>query len=132
MTITFNDKSGQNTAFSGQYPTGVINWGTNKWWIASPWQKLTTKSISFNGGGLKSAPFTFISPKTLVKLDLYNGGSTAATTTLSCVGNPNKTFTIASKQLLTAQDTGWTTPCTTVTVSSSNGWDTNYDNLVIR
>jgi hypothetical protein len=27
--------------------------------------------------------------------------------------------------------TNWTAPCATVTVSSTNGWDTNFDNLVV-
>ena len=27
--------------------------------------------------------------------------------------------------------TGWQSPCSVVTVGSSNGWDTNFDNLVV-
>jgi hypothetical protein len=27
--------------------------------------------------------------------------------------------------------TGWTGACTTVTVATTNGWDTNFDNFVI-
>jgi hypothetical protein len=27
--------------------------------------------------------------------------------------------------------TTWTTPCTSVAISSTNGWNTNFDNLVV-
>jgi hypothetical protein len=28
--------------------------------------------------------------------------------------------------------TGWTVPCTTVTLGSTNGWDTNFDDFVVQ
>ena len=43
-TVTFDDRSGQNQVLSGQYPTGVIDWGTNKWFHSGPWGAFTTKS----------------------------------------------------------------------------------------
>lgn len=131
-TITFNDKSGQNTAFNGQYPSGVINWGSGSWYLSGPWQKFTSKSISFNGGTLKSAGFSFYTPKVLTKIDIYNGGSATATVTFSCQGNPDKSVMVASKQMLAGVSTAWTTACSSITVNSSNGWDTNFDNLVIK
>ena len=39
------------------------------------------------------------------------------------------TFTVNAGQLATLA-TGWTGTCPTVTVTSSNGWHTNFDNLV--
>jgi hypothetical protein len=35
---------------------------------------------------------------------------------------------VAAGQVATVT-TGWTGTCTTVTVGSSNGWDTNFDDL---
>jgi hypothetical protein len=114
--------------FNGQYPTGVINWGTNVWWLSSPWGGFTTNSISFNGGGMTSGAFTFMTPKWLVSLKAFNGGTVASTITLSCAGNATKTVSVPVNQLTTIT-TDWTASCTTVTIGSTNGWDTNFDDL---
>ncbi|MGH2367618.1 MAG: DUF4082 domain-containing protein, partial [Chloroflexota bacterium] len=108
-----------------------IDWGTNTWWHAKPWGKLTTKSVSHNGkAGVKSGSFTLVKPRRLISLQAYNGGGSASTITLSCAGQPTKQATVAAGQLATIS-TGWTGTCSTVTISSSNGWDTNFDNLVL-
>jgi len=129
-TINFNALTAVQAPLNGQYPTGVINWGTNVWWLSSPWLQFTTNSISFNGGGPTSGSFTFVTPKRLISLKAFNGGTAASTITLSCSGNPTKTLSIAPNQLVTIA-TGWTATCTTVTIGSSNGWNTNFDDLVI-
>jgi hypothetical protein len=54
--------------------------------------------------------------------------SVASTVTLSCSGNATRTVSVAANQLLTI-NTAWTISCSTVTVGSSNGWDTNFDDL---
>jgi hypothetical protein len=66
----------------------------------------------------------------LLSVDAYNGG-VATTVTFACVGNPTRTQDLYAGQLLTIA-TEWAMPCTTVTVGSSNGWDTNFDNLTYR
>ena len=50
-TITFDDTVGQDRVLNGQYPNGVIDWGTNAWYLSAPWRQFTTKSIGFNGPG---------------------------------------------------------------------------------
>lgn len=130
QTITFDDKAGQDQVLSGEYPTGVINWGSNNWWHSAPWHLFTTKSVTFNGSGINLASFTFIAPKKLIKLDAYNGGI-QTTLKMQCTGNPDKSVTISSNQLTTIT-TDWSNTCTTVTFSSTNGWDTNFDNLTIQ
>lgn len=129
-TITFDDRVGQDQVLSGQYPAGVIDWGTSSWWHSAPWGKFTTKSISFNGAGVTTGSFSFVSSRRLAQLDAYNGGTGATTVTVSCTGKPSKQVTLAAGQLSTIT-TGWTGTCTTVTITSTNGWDTNFDNLVI-
>jgi hypothetical protein len=130
QTVTFDDKAGQNQALNGQYPTGVIDWGTNTWYHSGPWGPFTTKSVSFNGGGVTSRTFTFLTtPRRLVSVRVFNGGGGSTTVTLSCSGQTTKTQSVAAGQVVTI-DTGWTGTCTTVTVGSSNGWDTNFDDLV--
>jgi hypothetical protein len=130
-TVTFDDKAGQNQALNGQYPANAIDWGSNNWYHSGPYERLTTKSVSFNGGGSTSKSFRLVTPRKLVRLQAYNGGDTTTTVTLACAGQPTRTTAISAGQLVTIT-TNWTGTCSTVTVSSSNGWDTNFDNIVLQ
>src|SRR5205807_1104411 len=38
-TVAFDDLANPNRFLNGQYPTGEIDWGTNQWWLSSPWGK---------------------------------------------------------------------------------------------
>jgi hypothetical protein len=106
----------------------AIDWGTNAWYLSAPGSRFTTNSIGFNGPSPRSASFTFINPRRL-RVDAYNGGARTSTITVSCAGQPTVTYTLATRQLQTLV-TNWSGPCTSITLSSSNGWDTNFDNLV--
>ena len=129
-TVTFDDLTSPNRALTGQYPTGVIDWGSaGTWWLSGPWGQFTTNSISFNGASATSASFSFINPQRLLQLDAFNGGGGASTVSLSCTGQPTVSRSVAANTRLTIA-TGWSGTCTTVTVGSSNGWNTNFDNLV--
>ena len=125
--ITFNDLATANAPLTGQYPSGVVDWGSGGWWGSGPWGQLTTNSVSFTATGV-SRSFTFITPRRLVSVKAFNGGSASTTVTLSCAGNPTKTTTVAPNQLVTIT-TAWSAACSTVTVGSTNGWDTNFDDL---
>jgi hypothetical protein len=35
--ITFNDLPSAGGALNGQYPSGVVDWGSNAWWRSGPW-----------------------------------------------------------------------------------------------
>jgi hypothetical protein len=130
-TVTFDDLQDPLRPLNGQYPTGLIDWGTNAWFLAGPYAQFATNSVSFNGASLTSASFTLLTSNTLRRLDIDNGGTLASTVTISCPGQPTATFSLAPGQFGTFT-TGWTTPCTTITITSSNGWDTNFDNLVVQ
>lgn len=131
-TVTFDDNPGENQPLNNHYPQGVIDWGNNNWFVSGPWKKLTTKSLSFHGKVLKKASFTILTPQTLKKLDIYNGGGGSATTTISCTGQPTLTVALLKNELKTGVETGWQTPCSVVTIASTNGWNTNYDNFVLE
>lgn len=130
-TIGFDDLRNPNRTLSGQYPGGVVDWGTNSWYLSAPWRRLTTNSISFNGAGSTSQSFRFLSPRVLVQLTAYNGGRVSSTVHLDCGGNTSVDVTLAVDELRTIS-TGWAMPCSVVTVGSSNGWDTNFDSLNVR
>jgi len=152
QTVAFDDLTNPNRVLNGVYPSGVLDWGSNRWYLSGPWGLFRSNSVGFNGGGLTSAPlevasswrsvgfngagptsavFTFVGARTLASVDAYNGGGSASTITLSCTGQATVTRSLAARQTLTIA-TGWTGTCTAVTVGSSNGWDTNFDNFVLR
>jgi hypothetical protein len=131
ITVTFDDLSSPNRPLSGQYPSGVIDWGTSGWYLSGPWGQFSTNSVSFDGGGPTSEAFSFVSSHRLLQLDAYNGGSGSSTITLACNGQSTVSVTLAAGQRTTIA-TNWSGTCTTVTVGSSNGWWTNFDNLVVQ
>ena len=116
---------------SGQYPTGTVNWGASAWYLAAPWGLFNTNSIGFNGPGPTSGTLTFVAPHRLIQLDAYNGSPTASTITLSCLNQPTRTFTLAAAQLATLT-LDWSAPCPSVTITSTNGWNTNFDTLLLE
>jgi hypothetical protein len=126
--VNFDTASGQNQPLNGQYPTGVINWGTGKWYLSAPYGRFNTKSVSFNGAALTSAKFTFVSAKRLIAIDAYNGGGSNATVKVSCAGKPTRTVTITPDKVTTI-NLNWSGTCSEVTITSSNGWETNFDNI---
>jgi hypothetical protein len=130
-TLTFDDLSNPNRPMSGQYPNGVVDWGSNAWYLSGPFGAFRTQSIGFNGAGPTSASFRILNGQILVRIDAYNGGSGPSNITISCAGQPMFSITLGRGQLATLS-TGWTTACTNVTVGSSNGWDTNFDNVVLQ
>jgi hypothetical protein len=99
------------------------------WFASSPWGAFDTNSISFTGGGITQGSFSFIKPYHPVSLDAYNGGSVASTVSVTC-GSHSIQTTVPVNQLIHIT-TGFTQNCAAVTMGSSNGWDTNFDNLVI-
>jgi hypothetical protein len=130
LTLPFDDLVNADRVLSGQYPSGVADWGGSGWYLSSPWGRFTTNSVSFNGSGLTSATLTFVVPRRLVRLDAYNGGTTTATVSLTCDSRPPVQLSLAAGQLSTFS-TNWTTTCVRLTIGSTNGWHTNFDDLVI-
>jgi hypothetical protein len=132
IRVSFDELTPVNRVLNGQYPAGLIDWGTGQWFLASPWQAFTTNSIGFNGAGPTSKTFRLLMPLTLQQVSAYNGANAATTVTVACSGLPTASLVVNARQLATVP-TGWTTPCAgLVTLGSSNGWDTNFDTLLFN
>ena len=127
QVIAFDDAA-HSQAISGIYPAGVADWGTSVWYLSPPWGRLVTNSISFNSSTAKQASFTFVSPRRLLSAVAFNGGSVSSTVTLGCGSNPAVQVVLAPNELRTIT-TAWSQNCSAVTIGSSNGWDTNFDDL---
>ncbi len=130
QVLTFDDVPGQPQDLNGQYPTGLIDWGTGQWSISDAWGAFTTKSLSFNGGAISSAGLAFLSPIRVLRFEAYNGGSGSSTVTVTCPTQPTIQSVVAAGQVRTIA-TGWAQSCASATISSSNGWSTNFDNFEI-
>ena len=131
QTIDFNALTNPNRVLNGQYPTGTIDWGTNSWFLSGPYGNFRTNSVGFNGSRLNSASFNLIVPRRLVRLDAYNGGTASSTITISCAGQQTVSVALTARSQVTI-NTNWTQPCAKVTITSTNGWNTNFDNLVVQ
>ena len=126
--LTFNDRG--TGALNGSYPAGVADWGTGVWRVSGSYGAFTTRSVSFRNAGILSGAISFPTPMKLVSLQAHNGGSAPTTLTLKCDGGQDKVVTLAAGETLTIA-TGFAGTCSSVTVASTNGWDTNLDNLLV-
>lgn len=128
QVITF-DGLRANHPLNGQYPAGIIDWGTNIWGINRPTGLFKTANLEYNNN-VKSASFKFVTSGRVVSIDALNQGGKAATVTISCPGQTNKVTTINSNQKVTIV-TGWADNCSPVTIADTNGYNTTFDNLTI-
>ncbi len=130
--IDFQSYTGPE-AISGEYPAGSgVNWGMNQWLFSGPWELMTTNSIYFTSGATQRT-VTFSTAKIPVSVTVYNGSDTTdSTVMLTCGGNPTVSRSIIHNALPVTISTGWTTACSTLTLSASTGQDTNFDNFTYR
>jgi hypothetical protein len=112
-------------------PSGVIDWGTNRWYLSGPDGSFRTNSVGFNGAGPTSATLSFVAPRVLRSVDAYNGANASSTVTLSCAGQTTVTTTVGSRQTVSIPS-GWTAACASVTVGGSNGWGNQLVNFVVQ
>ena len=129
--VTFDDLSDTDQPLNGEYPDGLIDWGTNAWFLSGPYGKISGNSVSFNGSSSRSARFQFVTPHLLISVRAYNGDTVPSNVTLSCPGKPLKQVMLAPQQVATIQ-TNWAGTCTSVRVSTSNGWATNFTDFLIK
>jgi hypothetical protein len=127
QVVSFNELSGVGGPLGGEYPAGVVDWGSDAWLLSGPFGQLTTNSISLTESAT-SGSLRFVTPRRLLSVVAFNGGGGTSTVTLSCAGNPDVTVSVAPNEMLTIES-AWTANCSTVTIGSSNGWDTNFDDL---
>ncbi|CAM3401787.1 DUF4082 domain-containing protein [Corallococcus sp. ZKHCc1 1396] len=123
--ITFDTFPGQDEVLTGLH--GPMHFSQSDWYIASPWGGFGTKSVSFNGGGLMQGRLSVFGQRRVLGMDAFTW-DTGATLTLTCLDLPTLTFPLTAGQV-THVVTNWQQPCTVFTISTSNGWDTNLDNI---
>jgi len=127
--ITFDDPHlAAGTVLKGEYPSGVIDWGTDAWRINVPEGGLGTFNLAPTDAKAKTAEFRFYWPRIFVGVDVYNGGPSDATVTVHSPEIREISFTIKPGQLQRLH-TGWRDSSSKVIFEFKNGEGLRFDNL---
>jgi hypothetical protein len=127
--VTFDDPHlAANTLLIGQYPSGVVDWSSGQWKIATPSGKFGTFTLALADPRASSAEFRFYAPRIFAGIDIYNGGDHDATVTFRSAGIPDASETLHPNELLRVR-TRWMTPVSGVSVEIKNGESLRFDNF---
>ncbi len=127
--VTFDDPHlPAGTLLQGQYPSGVIDWGTDVWRINVPEGGFGTFNLAIAEPKAKTAKFQFYWPRVFVGVDVYNGGTSDAKVTIHSPEIREMSFTIKPGQVQRLR-TGWRDPSTSVVLDIENGESLRFDNL---
>jgi hypothetical protein len=127
--ITFDDPHlPAGTLLLGQYPSGVIDWGSGVWKIGTPYGKFGTFTLALSDPNTTRAEFNFYSPRIFAGLDVYNDGDKDATLTLRSPETRETSYTIKPKELLHLR-TGWRDPSSKMIFDFTDVHALRFDNL---
>jgi hypothetical protein len=126
-TIVIFDDRPVNTRLNGTF--AGINWGTNVWDVDRVIATSSINSLAFHAPNATTGTFSFTKPQVLVSTQMYNDSNQVSLITLACAGNPNISAKITPNTAATVT-TDWNIPCTTVTVTSSNGRNTSINSII--
>jgi hypothetical protein len=116
------------TVLKGQYPSGVIDWGSGAWRINVPEGAFGTFNLALADSKATTAEFRFASPRIFSGIDVYNGGASDATITIHSPKAREISFTVKSGQLQRLR-TGWREVSSSVIFELKNGEGLRFDNL---
>ncbi|HEV2349199.1 MAG TPA: hypothetical protein VG028_05060 [Terriglobia bacterium] len=129
LYITFDDPhEPAGTLLNGEYPSGVIDWGTKEWRVATPQGRFGTFNLTFANPESNHAEFRFYSPRVFLGIDVCNTGSLPATLTLHSPQAREMSFTIEPGKLRRIR-TGWHDPSSMISFDVKNGEGLHFDNL---
>ena len=127
--VTFDDPHlPAGTLLKGQYPSGVIDWGSDTWRINVPEGGFGTFNLAIADPKATTAEFHFYWPRVFVGVDVYNGGPTEATVTVHAPEIRELSFTIKPGQVQRIR-TGWRDAASSVVFEVKNGEHLRFDNL---
>jgi hypothetical protein len=116
------------TVLSGQYPSGLVDWGSDTWMIHVPDGKFGTFALSLKDTKQAHASFAFAVPTVFAGIDAFNGGAKAATVRFRSPELREKTYTLQPGQLVRIR-TGWHDASTKIDWDFENGEGLIFDNL---
>jgi hypothetical protein len=129
LYVTFDDPHlAAGTSLDGAYPSGVIDWPRGEWKIGIPDGKFGTFNMVAADPAQEKLEFSFDSPRVLVGIDVYNGGTSDASITL----DSGKEASVATSLLpgeLRRIRTSWHESTSQVDIHLKNGEGLKFDNL---
>jgi hypothetical protein len=127
--VTFDDPHlAAGTVLSGQYPSGVVDWGNGAWEIGAPSGKFGTFTLTRANPRAEHEEFSFYAPRVFAGIDVYNDDDIDATITIRSPENREVSFTIKPKELRRLK-TGWRDATSRVMFNFRNGQSLRFDNL---
>lgn len=127
--VTFdNPHLPSRTPLVGQYPSGVVDWGTGQWKIGTPFGKFGTFNLLLSDPHASQAEFRFYAPRIFAGIDIYNGGDSDARVIFHSAGLSDVSVSLKPQELQRVR-TGWLTPVEHVSVELGNGQAIQFDNL---
>jgi hypothetical protein len=116
------------TVLSGQYPSGVIDWGAGIWRISVPEGGFGTFNLALVDSKATTAEFRFHWPRIFVGVDVYNAGASDATVTIHSAENRGVSLVLKPGQLQRLR-TGWQEISSKIIFELKNGEGLRFDNL---
>jgi hypothetical protein len=87
------------TLLSGQYPTGVVDWGKDVWQVNVPHERWSTFNLRLADTQSRRAAFAFVSPRILAGMTVFNESSVDVSLTMHSAENADVTAIIRAGQL---------------------------------
>jgi hypothetical protein len=123
-----NPHVGANVPLQGQYPSGVIDWGTDTWKVCPPAGRMSTFSLCAANAHTTEEQFRFFFPRILMRLDVYNPLDHDVTLKIRAPEMEERTFTLKAGQLQRI-GTGWMDRASEVVMESDGLAALRFDNL---
>jgi hypothetical protein len=123
-----NPHVGARVPLRGQYPAGEIDWGEKDWMVYPPHTLMSTFSLGTASPEATSAEWRFLTPRSLIKLDVYNPTDKEVVLTLRAPEMREVVFHLKPGALQRIR-TGWKVRASKVSLESSDLGSLRFDNL---
>lgn len=123
-----NPHIGADLPLSGQYPSGVVDWGEHQWKVCPPLGRMSTFSLCADDPKAAEAQFQFAFPRVMMRADVYNPTDHEVVLTLRAPEMREVTFHLKPGQL-TRVRTGWRDRASKVSFEADRLSDLRFDNI---
>ncbi len=123
-----NPHVGAQVHLQGQYPSGEIDWGEKDWMVYPPHSLMSSFSVGTASPDATAAELRFPTPRTLMRLDVYNPTAGEILLTLRAPEMREVVFKLKPGALQRIQ-TGWRVRASKVSFESSDLGSLRFDNL---
>jgi len=123
-----NPHRAAGSTLEAEYPTGLLDWGKEKWEIHAPSGRFGTFGLNLKDQGMTKGSFKFVVPTVFAGIDAYNGGSKPATIRIRSPQLREQSFLVQPGQLVRIR-TGWRDRSTAIDWKFENGEGLMFDNL---